>query len=182
VSDCYATGSVTGDSRVGGLVGYNYGTVSVCYATGSVTGYYRVGGLVGHDYDGTVSGSFWDTQTSGQSSSDGGTGKTTAEMMQQATFTAAGWDFLGESANGIEDTWRLCSDGSHYPKLRWEHDIVADWLCPDGTALDDFGYLSAWWGESGCDEANGYCDGVDIDRSGVVDLSDLAVLAAYWLQ
>ncbi len=38
---------VTGSHSVGGLVGYNAGTLSSCYATGSVTGSYCVGGLVG---------------------------------------------------------------------------------------------------------------------------------------
>ncbi|NLX23236.1 MAG: hypothetical protein GXY55_16415, partial [Phycisphaerae bacterium] len=95
VSDCYATGAVSGTGyRVGGLVGSNAsGTVSDCYATGAVTGTGDyVGGLVGYNgYYGTVSNSYWDMQTSGQSTSDGGAGKTTAEMKQQATFV--GWDF-----------------------------------------------------------------------------------------
>ena len=56
VSKCYATGNVNGDDFVGGLVGRNYGTVSNCHATGSVTGDYTVGGLVGYNLlDGTVS-------------------------------------------------------------------------------------------------------------------------------
>ena len=101
VSNCYATGTVTGDSRVGGLVGWNDGTVSNCYATGSVTGTgdYDVGGLVGCNELATVSNcyatgnvtgtgsyvgglvgynlnadifaSFWDTQTAGQGSGVG---------------------------------------------------------------------------------------------------------------
>jgi hypothetical protein len=44
-------------------------------------------------------------------------GKTTAEMQTQATFTAAGWDFLGESANGSLETWRMCTDGVDYARL-----------------------------------------------------------------
>lgn len=40
----------------------------------------------------TVTNSYWDTQTSGQATSAGGTGKTTAQMKSQSTFT--GWDFL----------------------------------------------------------------------------------------
>ena len=47
---------VTGRSRVGGLVGYNYGTISVSHATGAVTGRSYVGGLSGSNY-GTTSGS-----------------------------------------------------------------------------------------------------------------------------
>jgi hypothetical protein len=39
--------NVTGNSYIGGLVGYNCGSVSDCYTTGSVSGRTWVGGLVG---------------------------------------------------------------------------------------------------------------------------------------
>jgi len=67
VSNCYATGSVSGGDYVGGLVGYNYyeGTVSNCYAAGSVSGdYYYVGGLVGGN-TGTVSNCYATGSVSG---------------------------------------------------------------------------------------------------------------------
>jgi hypothetical protein len=50
VSNCYSTGTITGYMSVGGLVGSNGGTVSDCFCTASVTeNYYEgfVGGLVG---------------------------------------------------------------------------------------------------------------------------------------
>ncbi len=51
-----ATGSVTGNNRVGGLVGSNQGYASG-YATGSVTGTSIIGGLVGSNYNnGVVTG------------------------------------------------------------------------------------------------------------------------------
>ncbi|MGA2191695.1 MAG: GLUG motif-containing protein, partial [Steroidobacteraceae bacterium] len=56
VSNSYATGSVNGASNVGGLVGDNGGMVSSSYATGSVNGASNVGGLVG-DNGGMVSNS-----------------------------------------------------------------------------------------------------------------------------
>lgn len=94
VSDCYARGSVTGQTKVGGLVGEirTGSAISRCYSTGAVTGDSNVGGLVGFN-DGTVSNSFWDTQTSGRATSAGGTGKTTIQMKTKSTFTNAGWDF-----------------------------------------------------------------------------------------
>ena len=58
VADCYATGSVTGNRLVGGLVGGNrFGMVTGSYATGRVTGNRLVGGLVGGN-SGTVTGSY----------------------------------------------------------------------------------------------------------------------------
>jgi hypothetical protein len=78
----------------------------------------NVGGLVGERVSGTVSDSFWDIETSGQTTSDGGTGKTTAEMQTMSTFTDAGWDFVGETFNGIEDIWFIPQQD--YPHLWWE--------------------------------------------------------------
>ncbi|MCK4639941.1 MAG: T9SS type A sorting domain-containing protein [Candidatus Marinimicrobia bacterium] len=115
ISNCYATVSVTGNSHVGGLVGGNYNsTVSNSYATGSVTGGSSFGGLVGWN-NSTVENSFWDTETSGRSSSASGTGKTTAEMKTESTFTSAGWDFTSP------DNWdRVDGENGGYPHLSWQ--------------------------------------------------------------
>lgn len=84
-------------------------TIRDSYATGAVSGNSKVGGLVGGEnfFDGTVNNSFWDTQTSGQPTSSGGSGKTTAQMKQQATFT--GWNFV--------NTWGIFENHT-YPLLR----------------------------------------------------------------
>ena len=121
VTQCYSTAAVSGQSYVGGLVGYDeYGTVTQCYSTGAVRGTGQsVGGLVGGDDYGTVTACFWDAQTSGQAKSAGGTGKTTAEMQTAKTFLDAGWDFVGETANGTEDIWWIL-EGKDYPRLWWE--------------------------------------------------------------
>jgi hypothetical protein len=47
----------------------------------------------------------WNIETSCQTLSDGGTGKTTAEMQTTTTFLEAGWDFVDETANGMEERW-----------------------------------------------------------------------------
>jgi hypothetical protein len=42
-------------------------------------------------------------------------------MQAQSTFTDAGWDFVGETANGTDDYWAM--DGytnSGYPYLSWQ--------------------------------------------------------------
>ena len=112
VSNCYAVGNVSGGSQVGGLIGWlNYSSsVSNCYSTGAVSGGSDIGGLIGQNSNSTVSNSFWDTQTSGTTTSSGGTGKTTAEMKTQSTFTNAGWDFT--------NTWTMQSGTNNgYPYL-----------------------------------------------------------------
>jgi hypothetical protein len=123
VTNSYSTGSVSGINRIGGLVGYNYyATVTNSYSTGSVSGSGEdIGGLIG--YGGGVTHSYWDIETSGQSSSAGGEGKTTAEMKQEATFV--GWDFT--------DIWAIIEEVS-YPFFGLPDlvitDVHADWVQP----------------------------------------------------
>jgi hypothetical protein len=122
VGDSYSTGNVTGIEYVSGLVGVNIGTMDNCYSTGSVTGNSSVGGLVGKkEGQDTVSNSFWDIETSGQSTSAGGTGKTTAEMQDIATFLGAAWDIYAVNPGETTDayTWNIIN-GVTYPFLSWQ--------------------------------------------------------------
>ncbi len=132
VSNSYASGSVIGDHCVGGLVGYiggidddghiRAGVVSNCYSTGSVIGRYVFGGLIagGMEYGATVVNSFWDIETSGTTVSGGGTGKTTAETKNFATFTD--WNIVAVANPGernLSYIWNIV-DGQAYPFLSWE--------------------------------------------------------------
>ncbi|MBA7677785.1 hypothetical protein ES703_86049 [subsurface metagenome] len=111
ITNCYSTASVSGDWSVGGLVGLNLGTITNCYSIGSVSGSQHFGGLVGYNWEGEVTNCFWNIDTSGQSTSAGGTGKTTAEMQMESTFASAGWNF--------ENIWWIF-EGLGYPRLWWE--------------------------------------------------------------
>ena len=95
IRNCYSTGNVTGFGGVGGLIGTNGNLLENCYSTGNVVGVEDTGGLLGYAIVGeeVVRNCFWDVETSGQSYSNGGTGKTTIEMMTKRTFVEAGWDF-----------------------------------------------------------------------------------------
>ena len=129
VRDCYSTGSVTGEDFIGGLMGTSGkgSTVSNCYSTGSVTcaGHdcLEVGGLVGGTGDyGPVSNCFWGIESSGQDISDGGTGKTTAEMQDIATFSGAAWKITAVANPDIRNsfyTWNIV-DARTYPFLSWQ--------------------------------------------------------------
>jgi transcription termination factor NusB len=57
VSNCYSTGIVSGRRAVGGLIGSNYGSVSNSYSTAVVYGRSNVGGLIGEN-GGIVSNSY----------------------------------------------------------------------------------------------------------------------------
>jgi len=127
VSNSYCTGTVSGNQYVGGLIGCNgdRGTVSNCYSTGSVAGTTQVGGLVGRNYfgygAGTISNSFWDVQTSGQSTSDGGTGKPTAQMKEIGTFSATGWNIVAVALHETKPSyiWNIVNNVT-YPFLSWQ--------------------------------------------------------------
>ncbi len=123
VLNSYVTGVVTANNSVGGIVGlFDSGIISNSYATGAVVGSSPAGGLVAINNTGTISNSFWDTQTTGQSTSiGGGIGKTTTEMQTLSTYTSAGWDFVGETTNGIEDIWQMgCGTSNGYPVFSWQ--------------------------------------------------------------
>ena len=142
ITACYSTGTVSGGDAVGGLVGrsgtwlWPGGRVTACYSTGAVTGGEDVGGLVGTNW-GTITACFWDVQTSGQAASAGGTGLTTAQMQQPATFLGAGWDFVDETANGTCDYWHI-SPGD-YPRLSWQ--TGAQPVMPEGLGTAEAPYL-----------------------------------------
>ncbi|MGD0572355.1 MAG: GLUG motif-containing protein [Sedimentisphaerales bacterium] len=192
ISNCYSMGSVSGTYSVGGLVGENEtksapipldgigapdefvgGSISNCYSTGTVSGSSNVGGLVGGNNGGSIVSSFWDINTSGLTTSAGGTGETTAQMKTESTFTSAGWDFT--------TIWRIRCEGMNYPKLNWQVIPTADWVCPDGVDFADFAYFAEWWRTIGCNSSNNFCGGTDMDYSGTVDIQDLAIFAENWL-
>ncbi|MGN6424623.1 MAG: beta strand repeat-containing protein, partial [Asticcacaulis sp.] len=110
ISNTYATGSVHGGHTSGGLVGddgndsygadgsgANSGLITYSYATGAVSGM-RAGGLTGANSSyyasGTITNSYWNTTTSGQSSSAGGTGMTTSQLQNGSLptgFSSSVW-------------------------------------------------------------------------------------------
>ncbi|PTN32862.1 GLUG motif-containing protein [Desulfonatronum sp. SC1] len=143
VTNSYATGNVTGTDEVGGLVGLNSaGPVISSYSTGTVTGTTNVGGLVGLLAAAlTVTDSFWDTQTSGQTSSAAGTGKTTAQMKSIVTFTNTGTEGLDDPWD-FNATWTMDGDtNSGYPYLRGV--TPTDFPLVTTQAVDDITHNSA---------------------------------------
>jgi hypothetical protein len=170
ISCSYSSGNVSGETNVGGLVGYNHGTgfVLQCYSRGVVEGNDTVGGLIGYNSDGIVERSFWDTHTSGIETSDGGTGKTTAEMQTAETFLEAGWDFVEEMENGLHEFWQM-PEGGGYPVLSVFNNYNPPVLSGNGTLESP--YLISSSGELGAvihyDENACYRLTQDIDLSGI---------------
>jgi Bacterial Ig domain/Immunoglobulin I-set domain/The GLUG motif len=122
ISFSYSTGSVssipvsnTDNFSLGGLVGRNKtGSITQSYATGSITGGPNsvLGGLVATNDAGAgaVTNSYWDVQTTGQSSSVGGTGWTTAQLKAglPSDFDPTVWGTGAAFNNG-------------YPYLLWQN-------------------------------------------------------------
>ena len=148
----YATGSVEGNIQVGGLIGAIHEksdadeavTITASYATGSVQGNSHVGGLIGgttYREGGaaggiTVTASYWDTQTSGQTTgvgsgdSPGVQGRTTGQLQSPTGYTGiySTWDGDldnadgdGNPATGTDDFWDFGTTGQ-YPALKADLD------------------------------------------------------------
>jgi len=86
ITNCYATGNVSGSVNVAGLVGLlrNTGSVSYSYATGTAS---SGCGLIGQ-LDGTWNNSYFNSANAGNSY---GTATSLSAMQLQATYS--GWDF-----------------------------------------------------------------------------------------
>lgn len=120
IQNSYATGTVTGVDKVGGLVGnlssYRISNVDNSYSSGLVNGTTNTGGLIGSmEVGNLVTNSYWNTETSGQLTSAGGIGKTTAELQQISTFN--GWDIADISDPASNSIWVIDEDNDT-PRLR----------------------------------------------------------------
>ena len=135
ISTSYSLASVSATERLGGLVGSkaaagsitnSYSTGAVSLSSGSMT---SIGGLLGESNagTGTVSGSYWDTQTSGRTTSLGGSGvvgKTASELQSPTTYGATtndtyyGWNANLDGQPGNDDPWTF-GTMDQYPALKY---------------------------------------------------------------
>jgi len=133
IHQCYSNNTVVGSGYVGGLVGdmdikrdTSWGptatvTLSQSYSAGIVSGGNYTGGLLGYNDKGTITGCYFDEETSqqydGLGNSDDSQAKNiaakyTSDMMKQKTFLA--WDF--------SNVWKI-SELESYPYFKWQ-DII----------------------------------------------------------
>lgn len=115
IDESFALGSIEGSNNTGGLVGGNMNNSDItnCYSVCSVTGADNTGGLIGSLTGSSVLNSYWDSETSGQTGSAGGEGRSTSEMTYPyAVNTYVNWDF--------DDIWGADTDhaiNDGYPYL-----------------------------------------------------------------
>ena len=127
-----ATGSTGTNSQVGGLTGgtNTNGPIRNSYATGAVSSSQtspRIGGLVGFGSN-VATASYWDSETTGQSSSRGGSAQTTNGLQTPtgygtgATDIYAYWDDYDTDGDGridaADDAWDFGAS-DQYPSLKW---------------------------------------------------------------
>ena len=125
---CFATGKVTcnpGDmnyGNVGGFCGENRWTlIEHSYSTGLVLYEGNPGlGFCSWNYDGTITGCYWDIETSGCYYSDGGYGRLTEQMGNMETFFGPDWFFVNDYA-GSQGVWIM----EDYPELCWTKELVS---------------------------------------------------------
>ena len=169
ISNCYSICNMTGpdSAYLGGMIGRNIdGAVSNCYSVGLITtggNSISPGGFVGYSSNAVV-GCFWDTETSGMTTSASGTGLRTAEMQDRKNFLIANWDFNAELDNGTDNIWHMPYQATGFPMLWWQRDIPGDTMGSYGVDMHDFAELSKCW-----------------LNTGGADISDLIVLAQNWL-
>jgi hypothetical protein len=117
ISNSYSTGNVTGMKEIGGLSGFGwYPPIRSSYSISAVSGTETVGGLVGGGdaWEEHVSGNFYNMETSGQSKCHG------KENIGGNTgkSTAAMKQKSTFAGWDFEDTWGIDSDiNNGYPHL-----------------------------------------------------------------
>ena len=133
ISTSYSTVSVSGTEGVGGLVSRVHNTSIInSYATGPVRGTSNVGGFIGSLSGSTssISNSYWDTETSGQSRAIGViinpsltadvTGQTTADLISITGYTGiyGSWNIDLNGQPGNDEPWTF-GTVNQYPVLKY---------------------------------------------------------------
>ncbi len=120
IVDSYSRGPIEGNLN-GGIAGIiEWGWTEKSYSTSLIDqSAESYGGVVASLGEAGADNTFWDTETSGTGISDGGTGKTTAEMKAIATFTTD----LGEDSWDFDEVWALDAEvNDGYPCLQWNEE------------------------------------------------------------
>ena len=129
ISTSYSTAYVNGNVReTGGLLGrFAAGAITNSYSTGRVSGTgSNPGGLIGRDVStsSTITNNYWDTSTSGQSTSAGGSGvigKTTRQLQTPTGYNGiyANWNANLDGVTGNDDPWTF-GNKMQYPMLDYK--------------------------------------------------------------
>jgi hypothetical protein len=131
IYNSYSTINVSGNRYVGGLIGTNNGNVNNSYSTGSVSIIASdAGGLIGRNLAGTITDSYYDTNTSGQTDTGKGEPKTTIELQNTKIGS-------GIYQNWSDSIWTSFGEFS-YPRLIWDVGTVEIQTCQQLQDMSHF--------------------------------------------
>jgi hypothetical protein len=164
INGCYATGDVNGGDYslwIGGLCGINTATIINCYATGDITGYDEIGGLCGHNYGGVISNCYATGSISGFSSLGGLCG------YNEGTVSSSFWDIetsgISNSDGGTGLTTVEMQVRNTFTDASW--DMVNIW---DIGENQTYPFLRKHLPS-------------DINKDDETNLYDFAIIAEHWL-
>ena len=129
ITECYATGAVSGDTWVGGLVGWNTSLITVSYATGRVSGKGDdVGGLAGHNH-GSIAAVYATGQVSGKGDAGG--------LVGHSTGTIAASYATGRVSGGDNNGGLLGSNSGAVFAAYWDKTSSGIWRSGVGSGDDE---------------------------------------------
>lgn len=125
IQDSYASSVVTSDFDVGGIAGYNFGTIIRTYSIGAVTGGTNMGGLVGRAEVAEISDSF-STVSVGAGDSVGGL---VGALVGEASVSGSYWNDTGDVADcyqgGNAGCTRIDDDLTYFYDI--ENEPIGNW-------------------------------------------------------
>ena len=201
VSNCYATGNITGTSGIGGLIGCAYGitnsyatctvtgtdkyigglvglgryaAISNSYATGKVTGNNITGGLAGNASYGKISNSYATGNTTGSDAVGGLIGNAKNTTLDNVYFT----DTTGQTV-GIGNLIPA-SGTANLVTMTKLHTLIAQGVLPDyrqksAVSATDFS-LQIGIGSNSASQISFSIDPIDISAITGIDLTDTYTL------
>lgn len=134
IENCYSyvyvtdvPGQIPSESFLGGFAGYNNGSIIRCHSSSI---YFSDNNIMNDTIGGFVGGAsklcsncIWDVNRAGFGTAGdnnyGAIGLSTEQMEVSSTFTDIGWDFVGETENGVEDIWDF--NDYYFPTLAWPY-------------------------------------------------------------
>jgi protein involved in ribonucleotide reduction len=149
IKNCYAAGNVSGEQYIGGITGYNEGTIYNCISvnnsvialtnTAYINRIFGAEQAYGNSYGNNYALNSMTVQSNGSNvsvingSNAAGTGKDIATLQSHAFYNNGNnwWNSGAWSINPPSGIWKIC-DGENLPFLRWQ-----GIECNDETGITD---------------------------------------------
>ncbi|NLJ40047.1 MAG: hypothetical protein GX352_00310 [Clostridiales bacterium] len=166
ISNSFNRGKVSAVNFVGGLTSQiEKGQITNAYNAGVIEGGNTAkGGLVGRKDNGSISDSYYDSETSGQDDTGKGNPLSTVQMKQKTSFE--NWDF--------ETIWAI-KEGISYPYFRTEiHEITISWGSMEFTYTD-----GAWNPNTHEYDDGGWTAAENANRISIINNTDNPVTISY---